>query len=69
MMINILLNNNKEEFSVDSLTVSELLRLKNFTFKMLVIKINGQLVKKGDYELARINEGDDVHVLHLISGG
>ncbi|MCX6268426.1 MAG: sulfur carrier protein ThiS [Bacteroidetes bacterium] len=65
----ILLNNSPEEFAVGSLTVNELLRLKNFTFKMLVIKINGTLVKKTEYETAAICEGDEVHVLHLISGG
>ena len=51
------------------MTVNELLRVKNFTFKMLVIKINGILIKKTEYETARINDGDEVHVLHLISGG
>ena len=65
----ILLNNNPEEIKVDRLTVSGLLKYKNFTFKMLVIRINGVLVKKTDYETAMISDGDDVHVLHLISGG
>ena len=36
---------------------------------MLVIKVNGQLIKKADYETFRICDGDEVHVLHLISGG
>jgi len=36
---------------------------------MLVIRINGSLIKKNEYETALIREGDDVHVLHLISGG
>jgi sulfur carrier protein len=63
------LNNNVEEIAVDSITVNELLKYKNFTFKMLVIRINGALIKKTEYESARIREGDDVHVLHLISGG
>ena len=65
----ILLNNNPEEMVGDRMTVSELLVYKNFTFKMLVIKINGVLVKKTEYETAVISGGDDVHVLHLISGG
>jgi thiamine biosynthesis protein ThiS len=67
--MNIFLNNNSEIFSGDSMTVNELLKIKNFTFKMLVIKINGTLIKKTDYETAEIHEGDEVHVLHLISGG
>lgn len=65
----ITLNNNPETFEADKLTISELLRIKNFTFKMLIIKVNGTLVKKEAYNTAMVSEGDDVNVLHLISGG
>ncbi len=65
----IILNNTNETFDVDHLTVAELLQLKKFTFKMLIIKINGNLVRQENYASAVINEGDDVMVLHLISGG
>ena len=65
----ILLNNISEEIAGENVSVNELLRYKNFTFKMLVIKINGNLVKKTEYDSAMIHDGDDVHVLHLISGG
>jgi sulfur carrier protein len=67
--MNITLNNNPEKFDMDKCTVNELLRMKNFTFKMLIIKINGTLIKKDEYETALISDGDDVNVLHLISGG
>ena len=63
------LNNNPETLEVESITVTNLLQVKNFTFKMLIVKINGQLVKKTDYDHAEVREGDDVMVLHLISGG
>ncbi len=65
----ILLNNNPEEILVEHLSVSELLTYKNFTFRMLVIKVNDTLVKKTEYETTMIHDGDEVHVLHLISGG
>ncbi len=65
----ILLNNTIEKIEVDHLTVEELLRYKNFTFKMLIIKLNGTLVKKSDYHSTTIRPGDEVQVLHLISGG
>ncbi len=67
--MNIVLNNNPETFEAERLSVNELLKAKNFTFKMLVIKINGNLVKKTDYDSAVVKDGDDVKVLHLISGG
>ncbi len=65
----ITLNNRPEELTGSSITVSELLKIKNFTFKMLIVKINGKLIKKTDYDTAEIVDGDDVQVLHLISGG
>lgn len=63
------LNNNSETFPGENLSVAELLKIKNFTFKMLVIKINGELVKKTEYDTTMVKDGDDVKVLHLISGG
>ena len=63
------LNNRAEELQQSSLTITELLRVKNFTFKLIVVKINGKLVKKEEYDKATIKDGDHVSVLHLISGG
>ena len=67
--MNIILNNRPESFDKEKLTISQLLKLKNYTFKMLVIKVNGKLVKKDTYDSFEIKEGDDVTVLHLVSGG
>jgi thiamine biosynthesis protein ThiS len=67
--MNITLNNRPDSINQDKLTVSELLKIKNFTFKMLVIKVNGKLVKKNAYSSFNINNGDNVTVLHLVSGG
>ena len=65
----ITLNNRPEEIDKEKITVSELLILKNFTFKLLVIKINGNLIKKSAYNSTEILDGDDVAVIHLVSGG
>jgi thiamine biosynthesis protein ThiS len=65
----IILNNRPEIFSQDTLTINQLLQIKNFTFKMLVIKVNGKLVKKDAYDTFQIKDSDDVTVLHLVSGG
>lgn len=65
----IIVNDRLEKIEEDRLTVNGLLKVKNFTFKMLIIKINGKLIEKKDYGSAEIKEGDDVQVLHLISGG
>jgi thiamine biosynthesis protein ThiS len=68
-MMEITLNNRPESFDKEQLSVAELLDIKNYTFKMLVIKVNGKLVKKESYPHFIIKTGDDVSVLHLVSGG
>lgn len=65
----ITLNNRIEYFEENGLTFEELFLIKKFSFKMLVTKLNGQLVKKEDRGTTQIREGDDVTVLHLVSGG
>lgn len=65
----IILNNNPEEFSADAMTVRQLLDERKFSFKLLIIKINGILVKKDTYEVTFIKDGDQVDVIHLMSGG
>lgn len=65
----ITLNNNLEQFKEDNLTISDILKIKNFTFKMLIVKINDKLIKKEDYDKTTVNNGDNVAVIHLISGG
>jgi sulfur carrier protein len=65
----IMLNNRKEEFSVTTLTVSEMLEIKKFSFRMRIIKINGVLIPRDKYETTVIREGDDVRMLYLMSGG
>lgn len=65
----ILLNNREEEFDKESITVSEFLILKKFSFKMRIVKINGTLIPKNMYDNTYIINGDDVQMLYLMSGG
>jgi len=65
----IILNNTETELSLNRMNIQELLNEKKFTFKMLVIKVNGVIVRKDDYETTMISNGDKVDVIHLISGG
>lgn len=65
----IILNNTPREFEQESLTISELLNVCQFSFKMLVIKVNGQVIRRHEYDSTVVKDGDDVAVIHLISGG
>jgi len=65
----ILLNNREEEFGKEIISVSEMLILKKFSFKMRIIKINGVLIAKEKYDSTIIHDGDDVQMIYLMSGG
>lgn len=67
--MNIVLNNSPDQLPGESLTIRDILQIKKFTFPNLVVKINDQLIRKAQYELAVVKEGDVVEIIHLISGG
>lgn len=53
----------------DTITITELLQHKNFTYKMLIIKLNGNLVKREEGDSVIVSNGDNVQVIHLMTGG
>ncbi|HCC71665.1 MAG TPA: thiamine biosynthesis protein ThiS [Bacteroidales bacterium] len=65
----ITLNNRTEEFDKEHITVTEMLNIKKFTYRMRLVKINSKLIKREDYDNAVIRDGDDVQMLYLMSGG
>jgi len=66
----ITLNNRPEIIpDKDTMTLQELILYKNYSFHMLVTKVNDKLVRKEDRDKITVKDGDDVLVLHLISGG
>ena len=65
----IILNNREEVFEKDTMNITELLQVKNFTFKIITIKLNGKFIKKEDYDVALVKDGDDVAAIHLLTGG
>ena len=64
----ITINGHQKDWTA-GMTVQDALNIMNYTFKMLVVKINGTLVPRNDYTTTTIPEGAEVMVIHLISGG
>ncbi len=67
-MNTITVNGNTVEWN-EGMTVRDVLTVMNYTFRMLVIKVNGSIVKKENWETFNVPEGADVSVIHLMSGG
>lgn len=53
----------------EGMTVRDVLKARNYVFKMLVVRINGTVIPKRDFDKALIPDGAQVDVIHLISGG
>lgn len=67
----IILNNNSDfvETKEKTITVEDLLKIKKFSYKLLIVKVNDTIVTKEDYSRVTICAGDNVQVIHLITGG
>jgi thiamine biosynthesis protein ThiS len=53
----------------DGLTVEALLKEKHFSFPLITVFVNGQRIQRTEYGTWLLKDQDDVHVVHLMSGG
>ncbi len=51
------------------LSITQLLKEKNYVFPMIIVQINGVYVHEEQYPAAMVADGDDVAVIHLLTGG
>jgi sulfur carrier protein len=54
---------------VENETVSGLLKRMKYVFPNVVVKINGELVKRTDFIDIIVPDKSEVSVIHMISGG
>jgi len=53
----------------DGMTVADILKARNYIFRMIAVQVNGELVPRGTYDRTAVPDGADVQVIHMISGG
>jgi sulfur carrier protein len=61
--------NGREMPWTDGTTVAALLKEAGFVFPLLVVRVNGALVERGEYGRCAVSDGDSIEVVHLMSGG
>ena len=44
----------------EDMTITRILKIMNYTFRMLVVKVDGQLIKKNEYESTIVSPDVDV---------
>lgn len=65
----IFINRNEEEFDGEKLPLYELLEKKELTFKRLLIRVNGEVINEDNKGNVILNEGDQLDIVRIISGG
>lgn len=53
----------------EGMTVADLLEEMNYTYHEIIVKVDGELVRKPAYDTTTIPDGADVKAIHLIAGG
>jgi thiamine biosynthesis protein ThiS len=53
----------------DGMTVQDVLDALKFSFRMIVVKIDGRVVLRRDFGTTPVPDGTDMQAIHLISGG
>lgn len=53
----------------EGMTVRDVLRLCNFTYSLITVTVNGQVVPKEEFDTFLVPPGAEVRVIHLIAGG
>ena len=53
----------------EGMTIADVLKARNYIFRMLAISLDGELVPRKDYPTRAVPDGADVQVIHMISGG
>lgn len=62
--------NGKEEQVSDNLSVVQLLKEKNVEMpEMVSVELNGEILKRDQFEKTKVKEGDKVDFLYFMGGG
>ena len=62
-------NNQYDVDYLPGMTVQDVLTALKFSFRMIVVKIDGQVVLRKDFATTEVPDGAEMQAIHLISGG
>ena len=51
------------------MTVQDVLDALKFSFRMVVVRVNGEIVLRKDFATTEVPDGAEVQAIHMISGG
>jgi sulfur carrier protein len=61
---------NQQEMEWEAgMTIRDILERRKYTFPMIVVKVNDEVVLRETYDTHKVPDEAEVQVIHLISGG
>lgn len=61
---------NKEDMEFEpGMTIEDVLERKKYSFPLITVIVNGQVILKDQYSTHKIEDGDNIDVMHIMSGG
>jgi sulfur carrier protein len=64
------INGKREQVEVDTLTVTDLLKIKDVAMPdMVSVQVNGDVLGRGDYAATLVKDNDEVEFLYFMGGG
>lgn len=65
----LLINGKSTELPDDNRTIADLISLPEWSSRLMIIELNGEIVSKEDYEGILLSEGDRLELVHFVGGG
>ena len=65
----VLVNNRDKIEWNEGMAVKDILEAMEFTFSLMTITVNGELIPEEDYDTYKVPDNADVNVFHLAHGG
>lgn len=60
---------NGKKYEIDSVNLLEFIRSEKFDENKIAIELNGDIVKRGNYDQYILSDGDKIEIVCFVGGG
>lgn len=60
---------NGEGATTEAATVAALLESLGIDLRRVAVELNREILPKGEYQATRLNDGDQLEIVHFVGGG
>lgn len=65
----LMINGKSTEVTDENCTLADLIRLPEWSGRLMIIERNGEIVSKENYKDTILSEGDRIELVHFVGGG